>query len=169
MNKVIILDIDNTLINSVKPFDHNIECDFHICFKQYMVFKRPHVDEFITHCFDTFDNVVVWSSGTRNYVDEIVNNLFSPIQMPHAVLAREHCSSNNAKNLVSAYKTLENHGININESTIYFVDDKPHNIQNLDDDYIIPIHPFVTRRANRRKRSFSGDRDDHLIKIKKIL
>lgn len=169
MNKVIILDIDNTLINSVKPFDHDIKCDFHICFKQYMVFKRPHVDEFIVHCFETFDNVIVWSAATRNYVDEIVDNLFGPIQMPHVVLARENCSSNNIKNLVLVRQILKKHGINIHKSTIYFIDDKPHNIQNLDDDCIIPIHPFITRRANKRSRSFSGDRDSHLIKIKKIL
>ena len=38
--------------------------------------KRPHCDEFLTTCFETFDLVGVWSAGSVEYVDEIVQELF---------------------------------------------------------------------------------------------
>ena len=52
--------------------------------------KRPHVDDFIDHCFETFDMVIIWSAGTEKYVNKVVENLFYK-RKPHHVFHRDHC------------------------------------------------------------------------------
>lgn len=74
----IILDLDHTLIHSVKPekdviqnqdFTFTLEGDV-----KYNLYKRPYLHEFIKFCFEYFDRVIIWSAGTQDYVDMIVAN-----------------------------------------------------------------------------------------------
>ena len=63
---------------------------------------------------------------------------------------------------------IKNISINPNTNKMFFNDDHPDRNKNLNSKYIIPIKPYLTRRHIWRDRSFSGDRDDHLLKIMKM-
>jgi TFIIF-interacting CTD phosphatase-like protein len=52
--------------------------------------KRPHLDEFLDFCFKTFKRVIVWSAGTSDYVEAVVNHIFRDSKTPHLVLTRSH-------------------------------------------------------------------------------
>nr|QBK88639.1 MAG: ctd-like phosphatase [Mimivirus LCMiAC01] len=175
-NKFIILDIDHTLIHS-KRIDPTIKFgefgDFNICDNEYTIYKRPYVDKFIEWCFNNFNGILVWSAGTKIYVDNVVKYLFKSPLKPIMILTRKNCSinySNNRyyKDFSTLDATLKNLGISPNTSKMFFVDDLPHRIKNLNSQYIIPIKPYWTRRHIWRDRSFSGDRDNHLLKIMKM-
>lgn len=74
----IILDLDHTLIHSVKPDKDMIENhDFTITLSgdnKYNLYKRPFLHEFIEFCFKYFEKVIIWSAGTEDYVDMILAN-----------------------------------------------------------------------------------------------
>lgn len=55
--------------------------------------KRPHVDNFISFCFKNADYVVVWSAGVKEYVEKMINILFTSAghPRPHFVFSRDHC------------------------------------------------------------------------------
>jgi TFIIF-interacting CTD phosphatase-like protein len=62
-NKLLILDLDETLLYATaqppaRPADFAVG--------DYYVYKRPHVDAFLTQCFDWFD-VAVWTSASPSY------------------------------------------------------------------------------------------------------
>ncbi len=68
---LLILDIDETLIfASEGEIDHS--SDF--LFSNFSVWKRPFLDEFLRHCFERF-SVAIWTSSTKNYAQEIVDNI----------------------------------------------------------------------------------------------
>lgn len=83
----IILDLDNTLLNSITfenldyvppeiPLKH---IDFKISnlnptFK-YRIFARPYLDFFLNE-ISKFANIAVWTAAGKEYAQEIVNNLF---------------------------------------------------------------------------------------------
>lgn len=52
---------------------------------------RPGLKDFLMFCFSYFKQVIVWSAGTRDYVEAMVEALFSDVAQPHAVFAREDC------------------------------------------------------------------------------
>lgn len=53
---------------------------------------RPHTKEFLLFCFSYFKAVIVWSAGTKKYVHDIVKIIFSDMPQPHAVLTRNDCT-----------------------------------------------------------------------------
>ena len=170
--KIIILDIDQTLIQS-KRINSKTKFgelgDFNICNNGYTIYKRPYVDNFIEWCFNNFDGVIVWSAGTKDYVYDIVRHLFKSTYKPTMVLTKDSCTTDEYHKDVSILDIkLKDFGINLDTSEIYFVDDIPCRIKNLKPQNIIPIKPYCTRRHVYRNRTFSGDRDDHLLKIKKM-
>lgn len=83
----IILDLDNTLLNSVeidnlnyipttiplKYIDFNIS-NFNSHFK-YRIFARPYLDYFLNE-ISKFANIAVWTAAGKEYAEEIVNKLF---------------------------------------------------------------------------------------------
>ena len=71
MTKLVVLDLDSTLIYSTK--EKLREPDFMV--DGYNVYKRPGLDTFLEFCFANFQ-VGVWSSAAESYVDEIVKNIF---------------------------------------------------------------------------------------------
>ena len=167
--KIIILDLDHTLIHAKRINIDTVLGDFNICNNTHTVYKRPHVDDFITWCFNNFDGVIVWSAGSRDYVEDIVRKLFKYAK-PNIILARENCSTHKYYKDVLTLKNIrfKDWNINLNNSKIFFVDDIPQRIKNLNQKCIIPIKPYCTRRHIYRNRSFSGDRDNYLLRIKKL-
>ena len=78
----LILDIDNTLLSaeSTNDFDFDLENDktsefrFHDMDGYYVVFERPHVQEFLDYAFKNF-NVSIWTAASKDYAIYIINNV----------------------------------------------------------------------------------------------
>jgi hypothetical protein len=100
---------------------------------------RPNVEEFLKFCFAYFKLVIVWSAGLRSYVDEIVDHLFTDIQMPNIVWSREDMDYvdrelDPTKRLAKLCSKYPEHRAFLNPKKIFFVDDNiltfrenPHN------------------------------------------
>lgn len=110
LNKCIVLDMDETmvhtfdgeqyknqllaLLNTPEMFKHrkrlywqNINEDGD---KQEIIgIMRPYLDEFLVYCLQTFKTVIVWSAGTKEYVNEVVRNIFRDIGSPDYILTRD--------------------------------------------------------------------------------
>lgn len=76
----IILDLDETLINSVDVENANnvkfqLACQRfrHKTFHSYYIFERPYLQEFLDMLFLNF-NVSVWTAATGDYAKFVVNN-----------------------------------------------------------------------------------------------
>ena len=77
--RTIVLDIDGTLIDScteeearargitafVETVDDDGDCGI----------KRPFVDAFLTHCFEHFSHVAVWTMASREWADFIITKV----------------------------------------------------------------------------------------------
>jgi hypothetical protein len=51
--------------------------------------KRPYLDEFLTFCEKYYKRIIVWSAGTKGYVEHVVAALFKNHRKPYAVLTRD--------------------------------------------------------------------------------
>ena len=71
MNKLLILDLDETLIHATAE-KLSIQEDF--CFDKYFVYKRPHLDWFLSEISKHF-KVGIWSSASDEYVNGVVQQL----------------------------------------------------------------------------------------------
>lgn len=88
MDKLLILDIDETLLHATQE-DLGRECDFETDW--YMVYKRPKVDEFLSYSFNNF-NVGIWTSAGAEFAEDIVKKLISKHGNPTFVWSRERCT-----------------------------------------------------------------------------
>ncbi|MEX0595181.1 MAG: NIF family HAD-type phosphatase, partial [Candidatus Paceibacterota bacterium] len=73
----IILDLDNTLIHAVRDTKLHVETPIDILnlgnqVEHYLVFFRPGCELFLQHCFNKYKKVILWSMGTRDYVENIL-------------------------------------------------------------------------------------------------
>ncbi len=75
--KVISLDLDETLIRSRYgqigdlPSDFKFQLDYEI-----HVYVRPHIKEFLDFVYENFDHVGVFTTSTKPYAKQIVQNVF---------------------------------------------------------------------------------------------
>jgi TFIIF-interacting CTD phosphatase-like protein len=88
MNKLLILDLDETLIHSVETPLAQV-ADFFVY--SYAVYKRPHLDVFLATCLEWF-NVAVWTSAGDEYAAAIINNIFPDPQALKFVWSGDRCS-----------------------------------------------------------------------------
>lgn len=80
----IMLDIDNTLLcaEATEGFDFAkekkcgkpLKFKFHDMDHYYIVFERPHVQEFLTHVFENY-NVSIWTAASKDYALFIIDNV----------------------------------------------------------------------------------------------
>ena len=184
MSKIstIILDLDHTLIHSVKVhpfFDHDEYCGgngvlLECC--EYICFKRPYVEEFLRSCFNKHHKVVLWSAGTKEYVLEIAYKLFSDYEFD-LILTRENCvdyQKDFDEPFVKMY--LKEKGIHIENPNhnIVFVDDiieRIDNFQNVKNIKIVEAKKFETKWESfilsRQKRNRPiREKDTYLKSIK---
>nr|QBK84677.1 MAG: ctd-like (NLI interacting factor-like) phosphatase [Pithovirus LCDPAC01] len=110
-NSTIVLDLDETLVHSfsspefIKRYEiygNNYE-KFHppgeesLCYSLYtddIIWGtfRPHLKTFINEVSDIFDNVIIWSAGTKDYVSEIVRLIYDgETKIPKLIQSRQHC------------------------------------------------------------------------------
>lgn len=105
--KVLVLDLDETLVtscfdkvserwNRLKPWDINPRTRSKIHYvspdnNPYFWLERPHVHDFLRSAEKHFDHVVIYSAGTKEYVNEVVLSLFTGHRKPSLVLTNEDC------------------------------------------------------------------------------
>jgi TFIIF-interacting CTD phosphatase-like protein len=130
-NKLLILDLDETLIYSTEtPLAR--KSDFLVY--SYYVYKRPNLDNFIATCFEWFD-VAVWTSSGAEYAASIVAAIFPDPHLLKFVWASDRCSIaiNYNHNLIDGYyptyysrkplKKVKKYGYKL--ESIIAVDDTP--------------------------------------------
>ncbi len=179
--KVIVLDLDETLVHA---FDHLSTLRYSKILEdpdkldlrrriflldlvdpvdrrgkgqvdKFWAIKRPHLDEFLTFCFEYFDSVIVWSAGVRRYVDAVVNNIFKDIGKPYLVYAREQCVTDNRatnhKPLIQMINDIDGLNKIMSLTNVLALDDRKSTyVDNPDNGIMIPVYnPLPNANALR--------------------
>ena len=122
--KLLVLDLDETLIHA-NEVSIGRKPDFDI--GDYIVYKRPGVNEFVEYCFEHFD-VAIWTSSNRLYADAIVNFLIPDPSKLQFVWARERCTQRFIAETyeythLKVFKKLKDQGYSLD--LIIGIDDSP--------------------------------------------
>lgn len=70
--RLLILDLDETLIHGTQKALER-PADFQA--GRYHIYRRPHLEAFLTGCFSRF-KVAVWTSASPDYADAVVRHIF---------------------------------------------------------------------------------------------
>ncbi len=121
---LLILDLDETLVYAnEKPLDR----PWSFTAGGYYVYQRPHVGTFLLESLSRFD-LAVWSSAGRDYVVQVVENLFEEPRHLKFVWTRERCtlrfdSHSGAHFALKDLKKVKRAGYDL--SRVIVVDDSP--------------------------------------------
>lgn len=124
---LLIFDLDETLVHSTtaqlpRPADFE--------WQHYYVYKRPHVSELLSQVSLFFD-FAVWSSSSREYVDEVVERVFGTdyeVKFAWAIdrcIQRVHAQSNGYV-YIKDLRKVQSQGYPVER--ILIVDDSPEKI-----------------------------------------
>ncbi len=156
MGKLLILDIDETLIHASETVledrpDFTVE-DFH-------VYKRPHVDEFLDYSLENY-KVAIWTTANKPFAHSIVQKLFEEPDQLEFVWSKEKCTMvynhqifehQHLKNLSKVKKK------SFSLDHVIMVDDSPYKLKKNYGNLV-------------RVDEFTGDKDDtELLKLMKYL
>lgn len=84
---LLVLDVDETLLHATETSLERAP-DFRVA--QYFVYRRPHVQEFLRRCADTF-RLAIWSSSGADYLHAALARTVPP-EIPLAfVWSRDRC------------------------------------------------------------------------------
>lgn len=86
MRKLLILDLDETLIHSTTTPN----AKHHFSVGPYAVFKRPSLDDFLHFCNAHFD-IAIWTSSTEDYAQGIVAQILPPSVDIVFLWSRDRC------------------------------------------------------------------------------
>lgn len=164
-SKNIVLDIDETLIlslttpeeiNSVDltiPDNYNNLSLIFLDKKPIYVFSRPYCQSFLRFCFKYFDKVIVWSAGSKEYVETVVNKLFYGIGQPYRVYDRSFCETT-ANGYTKPLSKIIRDIPSVTLQNTIIVDDKVSNFsKNPENGILIPAYSSI------------NNNDDALIKL----
>ena len=121
--KLLVLDLDETLVHATEQaLPH--AADFQV--GPYLVYKRPHLAEFLAEALEMFD-VGVWTSSGAKYAEQVVAHLFAPDVLKF-VWASNRCSTardwrTGEYHSVKPLAKLKRHGYAL--ESILAVDDTP--------------------------------------------
>ena len=112
--KLLVLDIDGTLIYSVPGYKQLEDYDFDILDNEFKIKMRPNLLKFLEKCYELFD-IAIWTAATKNYAEAIVENIF--IKKPEFVFHKDHCtfisqgSYSDDKITIKDLKKIKSHNI----------------------------------------------------------
>ncbi len=99
----VVLDLDNTLLNSLDSKEFNklpekkrkqlLENYDHMYMeKSYIIFMRPHLQQFLTYVFANF-NVSIWTAASKSYALFILDNIIlsKPDRKLDFIFFSHHC------------------------------------------------------------------------------
>ena len=147
---LLILDLDETLLYAaISPRDH--PPDFLLA--EYSVYRRPHLDEFLSFALANF-SVAVWSSATQPYVQAAVQRVFPSNAELCFAWSCERCTRRFNGELHEEYwvkdlKKLKRLGYSLDR--ILVVDDSPEKYER---NYgnLIHVRPFFGDRSDMELR-----------------
>lgn len=187
MPRNIVFDLDSTLINSyeekdarkrygtLKLFSENHSLrkkiySFELGSKQkqfvWGVF-RPHYNELIEYCFRNFDNVLVWSAGYEEYVDQICTAIFGKRKnkIP-VILSREYCTNEKGMVVKKLDHLFEDYShLGISRTNTIIIDDNSETFKyNKENAFHITAFqfPFLAQDLVEELKNL---KDDHLLKL----
>ena len=155
-DKMLVLDLDETLVHSVGfGFEEERslrDAHFHVDDGDIGVYRRPGVEEFLDWCLEKFAAVGIWTAGTLSYAQELVPYLCDPDALEF-LWGRERCGSRRdletqETNWVKDIRKLRKLGYA--RSQILCVDDTPENFARSYGNYIY-------------MRPFEGDPEDDML------
>ena len=94
-DKILILDIDETLIHSERYDYEIIDFDFEIDLgesSKYFTYKRPFLDQFFAYIFENFQ-VGIFSTASYDYIIEILKNCNIDPNTFNFIWDREYCNT----------------------------------------------------------------------------
>ena len=147
LRNLVIFDVDETLVHATNrrlvyppSFEH----------PPYFVYQRPFVHELLTATTPYYD-FAVWSSSSKEYVDDVVLNVFGvefPLVFAWAVdrcVQRVHIPSNGYV-YIKDLRKVQCHGYSVDRITI--VDDSPEKIARQPKN-LLPIKPYFGQTNDR--------------------
>jgi len=154
--KLLVLDLDNTLISAIHE-EYVRDCidypkDFMALDDEYFVSKRPHLDKFMKYAFDNW-TVALWTAATEPYAKEILTKSGVDVKRFKFMKFKEDCTKYIDDHYSSVFIKDLNKIKDYDLSNIIIVDDKessakytPYNL--------IEIYPYI---------SFVQEKDDYLL------
>ena len=162
MDKLLILDLDETLIHSTAT-KLNLQEDFK--FQKYYVYKRPHLTWFLTEVSKHF-RIGVWSAADEQYVEKIVEQILPKNIVLEIMWGQSWCSfKEDIKGNYVHYekRLLKLTKLNFKMESIILIDDNEENAR-INKENTILIKPFKGKETdNELKYLF-----DYLITIKDV-
>lgn len=146
-NKCIILDLDETLVHSsddynklstLQPFNEPMMLSirgrmYNLSLSRYKDrpviwgITRPHLLDFLVFCFSYFNKVCVWSAGSREYVNAIVDFIFPTGYRPHIIYCHDDCHYTQEGDLFKPIEKMSQEMKNdIRLDNTFFIDDRRH-------------------------------------------
>jgi hypothetical protein len=140
-NTTVFIDLDHTLINSslIKSTTTNEYFEN----GEYYTYIRPYAIEFLKFVFERCKRIVIWSAGTKGYVERIRDELCKRADIPRAsiiAIYRELFNTTN-KNVLRWIEEYDLVGM-ISPKDVLFIDDVPENIFGIPYNKIYRITPF---------------------------
>jgi len=139
MYKLIILDIDETLIHSTYE-KLNRKPD--IYYKNRGVYLRPGLSKFIQFCFDNFD-VAIWTSAKAEYAKYVLKRTVENFSNFKFILTRANCDKEYVSNgffkeirYIKDLRKIEDYKL----ENILMIDDTPQNVIPIDN--VISINEY---------------------------
>lgn len=166
----VILDLDQTIIygEPVKQFPENLKkkaslFTFYDMDKVYVIFERPHLQEFLDFLFENF-NVAVWTAASKDYALFIVKNIIlaKPNRTLAFILFSYHCkiSEKINKNKHTKYLSLLSSEFNLtafNKTNTLIIDDYESDVYASQPNNCILAPEFVFRKEGSENDTFLLD------------
>lgn len=151
--KLIVLDLDHTLIHTMerKFGDEEYDFSFEIDNEIYYTIKRPNLDVFLYYVFENF-RVGFWSAAQPVYILKILDNILEDYQKPEFIMTYYDCDirydQSNMKYVIKdigrIYNTPE---LNISKNDIRIIDDSSETYE-LNEENAIEIERFYRSMVN---------------------
>lgn len=149
-SKLLVLDLDETLIHARGPSEGELPWPPHRRLGSYRVWLRPGLAEFLRHVLARFAGVGLWTVATSDYARGVASMLVDPARLAF-IYSRGRCTAQRDPDQGRRYwvkdiRKLSSTGFD--EASILFVDDKP---RGLERSYanLVPIHPFMGEPDDR--------------------
>lgn len=175
MRKDIILDMDETLLHTFSHLDSDDIVDLinareeitdrvYTCHVPDLDMRpgsginrlvtgivRPGFEDFMRFCYENFTKVIIWSAGTNNYVNRVIEEACAEVGLPDLILTRENCVrtlNGYEKPIAVLQDTFPKLGVSLRTTLI--VDDRETSfISNLDNGVLIT--PFLPEPGENEK------------------
>lgn len=175
----LVLDLDQTLISAEADEEYDFKkyqkkallFDFHDMDGYYLVFERPHLQEFLDYAFANFD-VSIWTAATKDYALFIIDRIIlagKPERKLDWIFFSYHCDiseklGNGTKDLSLLWDLYHLPGFNKNNTVI--LDDYDEVCETQPKNCII-AKPFFFTDKNSEKDTFLKDLIPVLGNVKK--